>query len=29
MREAWDGLIRDVVRQLKGTNRSNSTQRIY
>jgi integrase/recombinase XerC len=29
MREAWDGLIRDFVRHLKGTNRSESTQRIY
>jgi integrase/recombinase XerC len=29
MREPWDGLIRDFVRHLKGTNRSESTQRIY
>lgn len=29
MREAWDGLIRDFVRHLKGTDRSGSTQRIY
>src|SRR4051794_34693500 len=29
MRDAWDGLIRDFVRHLKGTNRSASTQRIY
>ncbi len=29
MREVWDSLIRDFVRHLKGTNRAESTQRIY
>src|SRR3712207_5193127 len=29
MREAWEALIRDFVRHLKGTNRSENTQRIY
>src|SRR3954467_11123612 len=29
MREAWDGLIRDFVRHLRGTNRAATTQRIY
>jgi hypothetical protein len=29
MRKAWEALIRDFVRHLKGTNRSESTQRIY
>ncbi len=29
MWEPWDGLVRDFVRHLKGTNRSESTQRIY
>src|SRR4051812_22341486 len=29
MRDAWDGLIRDFVRHLKGTNRAATTQRIY
>ena len=29
MRDVWDSLIRDFVRHLKGTNRADSTQRIY
>ena len=29
MREAWESLIRDFVRHLKGTNRALSTQTIY
>ncbi len=29
MREGWDGLVRDFVRHLRGTNRGQSTQRIY
>src|SRR4051812_24515285 len=29
MRDVWDGLIRDFVRHLRGTNRAASTQRIY
>lgn len=29
MRDVWDSLIRDFVRHLKGTNRAESTQKIY
>lgn len=29
MRDAWDALIHDFVRHLRGTNRAKSTQRIY